>query len=386
MGDSNKRIETKLIHSGEPQPRILGSVMMPIFQSAMYECREELDYHNIQYIRLSNTPNHEALHKKLKDLENAEAALVTTSGMAAISTTILALMSSGDHLLAQDCLYGGTHNFITQDLPAFKIDFDFFKGDDLSRLEGKLKKNTKAILVETMTNPLLQVADLKEIVQFAKDHGLISIIDNTIASPINFRPAEWGFDLSLQSGTKYLNGHSDLVAGAVIGKEDLVRKITRKLNHFGGSLDPHAAFLLHRGLKTLAVRMRFQNESTLKISNFLQKHPKVSKVNYPGLEDNPYHTLAKELFDGFSGVLSFQLQGGQKASARFIEKTTLPIQAPSLGGIETLITQPAKTSHGGIKPEERKCLGISDDLIRISVGVEATEDLIEDFEKALSTI
>lgn len=386
MGGSNKKLETKLIHSGEPEPRILGAVMMPIFQSTMYECPEDLKYHEIQYIRLSNTPNHQALHEKLRDLENAEGALVTASGMAAISTALLTVLSSGDHLLAQECLYGGTHNFLTQDFPGFGLSFDFFNGDDLGRLEKKLKVNTKAIFVETMTNPLLQVADLSGIVQFAKANGLISIIDNTIASPVNFRPIEWGFDLSIHSCTKYLNGHSDLVAGAVLGKKNLINKITRKLNHLGGSLDPHAAFLLHRGLKTLAVRMKFQNNSALKIAQFLEGHPKVSIVHYPGLERNPYYGRACELFNGFSGVLSFELRGGTKAAQGFIQKTTLPIQAPSLGGIETLITRPAKTSHGGMSIEDRKRLGISDRLIRISIGIESTEDLIEDFEQALAVL
>ncbi|HEX9757587.1 MAG TPA: aminotransferase class I/II-fold pyridoxal phosphate-dependent enzyme [Nitrospiria bacterium] len=384
MGNSKQKLETKLIHSGEPKPRILGSVMMPIFQSTMYECSEELNYHDIQYIRLNNTPNHRALHEKLRDLENAEDALVTASGMAAISTALLTVLSSGDHLLAQECLYGGTHNFLTQDFPGFGLSFDFFTGDDLSGLEKKLKKNTKAIFVETMTNPLLQVADLKGIVLFAKAHHLISIIDNTIASPVNFRPIEWGFDLSIHSGTKYLNGHSDIVAGAVLGNKNLIHKITRKCNHLGGSLDPHAAFLLHRGLKTLAIRMKAQNESALKMAQFLKGHPAVSVVHYPGLEENPYHQRAKELFSGFSGVLSFELKGGPNSAERFIQKTTLPIQAPSLGGIETLITRPAKTSHGGMSVEDRIKLGISDGLIRVSVGIESTEDLIEDFKQALN--
>jgi cystathionine beta-lyase/cystathionine gamma-synthase len=376
-----KRLETKLIHAGEQ--RIQGAVIMPIFQSAMFEYAGETSYHDLKYIRLNNTPNHIALHQKLTALENAEAALVTGSGMAAISTALLTVLSSGDHLLAQDCLYGGTHDFITKDFSGFGISFDFINGNDPDSWKKKLKPRTKAIYVETMTNPLLQVADLKAIVEFAKNHGLISMVDNTFASPVNFRPPEWGFDLSLHSCTKYLNGHSDIVAGAVIGRADWVKKITHKLNHLGGSLDPHAAFLLHRGMKTLAVRMRCQNESGLKVAQFLEEHPSVAGVNYPGLKTHPQHKRARELFEGFGGVLSFELKGGVEAAERFIRRTTLPIAAPSLGGIETLITRPVTTSHSGLSPEYRKKLGITDSLIRISLGIEATEELIEDFNQAL---
>ncbi len=383
MAKLYKHIETKLIHAGEPEPLIGGAVSMPIFQSAMFEYTGETSYHDLKYIRLNNTPNHIALHQKLAALENAEAALVTASGMAAISTTLLTVLSSGDHLLAQECLYGGTHDFITKDFATFGISFDFID-DDPDSWKRKLRPNTKAVFVETMTNPLLQVTDLKAVVEFAKAHGIVLLIDNTFASPVNFRPPEWGFDLSLHSCTKYLNGHSDIVAGAVIGRADLIEKITHKLNHLGGSLDPHACFLLHRGMKTLAVRMKCQNESALKIAKFLEDHQAIEKVNYPGLESHPGHQRARELFDGFSGMLSFELKGGVESAERFIQNTTLPVIAPSLGGIETLITRPATTSHSGLSPKDRQKLGISDSLIRVSVGIEATEDIIEDFEQALT--
>jgi len=384
MSKIYKHLETKLIHAGEPDPLINGAVSMPVFQSSTFEYTGATSYHDLKYIRLNNTPNHIALHQKLAALENAEAALVTASGMAAISTTLLSILSCGDHLLAQECLYGGTHDFITKDLEMFGISYDFIDGDDPGSWKYKLKPNTKAIYIESMTNPLLQVADLTAVVEFAKAHGFISLIDNTFSSPVNFRPPEWDFDLSLHSCTKYLNGHSDIVAGAVIGRADLIEKITHKLNHLGGSLDPHACFLLHRGLKTLAVRMRHQNESALKIAKFLEKHSAIKKVNYPGLESHPRHQRASELFDGFSGMLSFELNDGVQAAERFIQNTTLPISAPSLGGVETLITRPVTTSHSGMSPEDRQAMGISDALIRLSVGIEATEDLIEDFDQALN--
>ncbi len=383
MAKTYKRLETKLIHAGEPDPLINGAVSIPVFQSSTFEYSGQTNYHDLKYIRLNNTPNHIALHQKLAALENAEAAVVTSSGMAAISTTILALLSSGDHFLAQECLYGGTHEFILKDLSALNISFDFIDGDTPQDWEGKLRSNTKVVYVETITNPLLQIADLKAVVEFAKSNNLISIIDNTFASPINFRPPELGFDLSIHSCTKYLNGHSDIVAGAVIGRGELIEKILHKLNHLGGSLDPHACFLLHRGMKTLAVRMNYQNESALEIARFLENHQAIEKINYPGLKSHPGHQRACDLFDGFSGMLSFEVKGGVEAAERFIQNTTLPIVAPSLGGVESLITRPVTTSHSGLSQEDLQKLGISDSLIRVSIGIEATEDLIEDFKQAL---
>ncbi|MCS6806292.1 MAG: aminotransferase class I/II-fold pyridoxal phosphate-dependent enzyme [Acidobacteriota bacterium] len=383
MTTTFKHIETKLIHAGEPVPRINGAVSLPIFQTAQFEYAGEDDYHDLRYIRLSNSPNHLALHEKLAALENAEAALVTGSGMAAITTTLMTILSAGDHLLAQSCLYGGTHDFITKDFAALGLTYDFIDADDPASWASYLRPRTKAIYVETMTNPLLQVGDLEAVVAFAREHGLVSIIDNTFATPINFRPAEWGFDLSLHSATKYLNGHSDMVAGAVIGRGDLVESIKRKLDHLGGALDPHACFLLHRGLKTLAVRMKQHNQSALQLGQFLQEHPAVACVNYPGLPTHPRHQRARRLFNGFSGMISFELHGGTEAAERFMRRTTLPIIAPSLGGVETLITRPATTSHRGLSPQERQRLGISDGLIRVSVGLEATEELIADFDQAL---
>ncbi len=380
----NQRIETKLIHAGEPHPHKDGAVTLPIYQTAMYEVQNTTDYHDIAYIRLNNTPNHVALHTKLAALENAEAALVTASGMAAISAALLTVLKVDDHLLVQDCLYGGTHNFITEDFPAFGIEYDFIDGNAPETWKDKLKPNTRAIYVESMSNPLLQIADLKQVPQFAGNHGLVSLIDNTFPSPINFRPIELGFDISLHSCTKYLNGHSDIVAGAAISTHNYIKKITHKLNHLGGCLDPHACFLLHRGIKTLAVRMKQHNDSALKIARFLQQHPLIAGINYPGLASHPAHERAKELFDGFSGMLSFELKGGLETAVRFTELTCLPVRAPSLGGVETLITQPAQTSHSGMSPEARAKAGIHDGLIRVSVGIEATEELIEDFAQALS--
>jgi len=379
------KLETTLVHGGEPEPRIRGAVALPIFQSSTYlsGAAEEGHYHDIRYVRLSNSPNHEVLHRKLALLEGGEAALVTSSGMAAIATSLLTILSSGDHILLQRGVYGGTHAFALRELKDFGVAVDFIDAGDPSSWERSLRPTTRAIYVEAMTNPLLQVADLDAVVAFARAHRLVSLIDSTFASPVNFRPIERGFDLCLHSATKYMNGHNDLGAGAVIGSTSLIKKIKERLDHLGGVLDPHACFLLHRGLKTLALRVRHQNESALRIARFLSEQPSVARVHYAGLESHKDHARARKLFAGFGGVLSFEPRGGEAAALRLLDRLKIPLRAPSLGGVETLITLPAKTSHAGLSPREREELGITDGLIRLSVGIEATEDLLEDFRQAL---
>jgi cystathionine beta-lyase/cystathionine gamma-synthase len=380
-----KRIETQLIHAGTPQPRIQGAVALPIFQSANFEYAGESRYDDLKYIRLNNTPNHVALHRTLAALERAPAALVAASGMAIIATTLLTVLGQGDHLLAQNCLYGGTHALLTTDFPRFGIACSFIDGDAPQSWEAALRPNTKVIYVEAMTNPLLEVADLRAVVRFARAHNLLSIIDSTFASPINFLPIAAGFDLALHSATKYLNGHSDIVAGAAVGASDTIERITHKMNHLGGAMDPHAAFLLYRGLKTLALRVRQQNQSALEIAKFLAGHRAVTRVNYAGLDSHAQHARARELFEGFGGVLSFELEGTASRAEQFMHRTQIPIVAPSLGGVETLLTRPAVTSHASLSADDRRRLGISDRLIRMSVGIEATDELIEDLAQALES-
>ena len=378
-----KRLETKVVRAGSPSPRIEGAVVTPIFQSAMYEYAGETSYHDLKYIRLNNTPTHTALHAKLAAIENGEAALAAASGMAAISTTLLTVLAPGDHLLAQDCLYGGTLDLLNTELAALGIETSFIDADAPASWPALVRPNTRAIYVESLTNPLLQIADLEAVVRFAREHGLVSLIDNTFATPVNFQPLRHGFDLALHSATKYLNGHSDIVAGAVIGGRDWIERITHRLNHLGGSLDPHAAFLLDRGMKTLVVRVRHQNDSAQRIAEQLQRHPAVTHVNYAGLASHPRHERARRLFAGFSGMLSFEISGGAAAADRFMARTTLPIIAPSLGGPETLLTRPSLTSHAGMDPERRRQAGITDGLIRMSVGLEATDEIVDDLLHAL---
>lgn len=386
MTKDNQSFETKLIHAGEPKPRIDGAINVPIFQSSTYEYAGEGSYHDVRYLRLSNTPNHLALHKKLAALEGAEAALVTSSGMSAITTALLTFLKTGDHLLAHNTLYGGTADFVNNELPRYGIERDLIDATNPSDWESKLKPNTKVIYVETITNPIMDIPELGKIVEFAKTHELISMIDNTFASPVLYCPVVQGFDLSLHSCTKYINGHSDIVAGAVIGSADYLDQVTKKLNHLGGSLDSNACFLLHRGVKTLALRMNKQCENAMLIAPFLENHPQLKKVNYPGLESNSSFERAKEHLCGFGAMLSFEIDGDVDQADQFINHLQYAIKAPSLGGVETLVTRPVTTSHALMDKAERKVAGISDTLIRYSVGIEAADDLIADLQQALEHI
>ncbi len=383
MADRTSSIDTKLIHAGEPEPRIGDAVVPPIFQSSTFEYTGTGSYDDLRYARLSNTPTHDILHAKLASLENAEAALATSSGMAAITSALLSVLRQGDHLLVHNCLYGGTHSFVFDDLPGWGIAVDTFDPTDPDSWGNLVRPSTKVIYAETITNPLIQVGELEAIAAFAKDRGLVSMIDNTFASPLNFRPAEWGFDLSLHSATKYLNGHTDLAAGAVIGSAKLVEAVRRTTNHLGGSLDAHACFLLHRGVKTLAVRVRQQNHNAARIAVFLEGHAAVASVNYPGLASNRDHQRAGRFLDDFGGMLSFEVNGGVEAARQVVKGVRLPIEAPSLGGVETLITRPSTTSHAGMPPQARAAAGVTDSLIRMSVGIEAADDLIADLDQAL---
>jgi cystathionine beta-lyase/cystathionine gamma-synthase len=359
-------------------------VALPIFQSSTFEYGGESSYHDVHYVRLSNTPNHDALHAKLAALEETESALVTSSGMAAIASALLALLAPGDHVLAHRCLYGGTRSFFTEDLAALGVETTFVDAHRPESFAPSLTGKTKLFYVESMTNPLLEVAELDEVVAFCKANGLVSVIDSTLATPYNFRPATRGFELVLHSATKFLNGHSDIAAGALAGSRELVGRIKHKVDHLGGILDPHACFLLSRGMRTLDLRMERHNQNALAVARFLASHAAVAAVYYPGLETHPGHARAKAWFHGSGGLLSFRPKGGVPAAERFLARVKLAASAPSLGGPETLVTRPATTSHAGQTAEERAELGITDDLVRVAIGLEAAEDLLEDFGHALA--
>ncbi|GIG69430.1 trans-sulfuration enzyme family protein [Phytomonospora endophytica] len=380
------RIETLAVHAGEQRPGPEGSVVYPIYQATVYSVEPDTAYDDMKYMRLNSTPSQVYLHGKLAALEGAEAAVATSSGMAAITTTLHTLLKAGDHLIVADVLYGGTHDFITERAEALGWSYTFVDAQRPETWAAAVTPRTRVIYVETIANPLMRVARMPEVVDFAREHGLTSVVDNTFAGPVNYRPIPAGFDVVVHSATKSLNGHSDLTAGVIAGGAELVERVRHILNLYGGSLDAHPGFLLARGLKTLALRVRAQNENARALAGFLADHPKVAEVNYAGLPSHVDHTHASRFLSGFGGMLSLRLTGGVDAAEALFDGLRLPYVAPSLGGVESLITRPALTSHAGMTAEARAASGITDDLIRLSCGVEAAEDLVADFENALRKV
>jgi len=377
-------IETQAVHAGAPTTRTAGALVEPIFQSATFETEDTPDGPHQRYIRLSNTPSHERLQRRIAALEGAEAGLVAASGMSAISTAMLTVLRPGDHLLIQSVLYGGTYELATKELPRLGVGVDFIDGSRPDTWAEKVTPKTRAIYVEAISNPLMRVTDLGRVVELARAHGLTSMIDATFVSPANFRAAAFGFDLVLHSATKYLNGHSDVVCGAIAGSAELIEEARGSMVRFGGSLDPHAAFLFERGLKTLPLRVERQNETAFRLSMALEREPSVQCVHYPLLESSPDRELAQSLFRGCGGVFSFEIEGGVEAADRLISNLRIPTYSPSLGGVETLITLPCRTSHVGLTPEQRLEMGVTDSLVRVAVGIEHVDDLIADFTQALT--
>jgi cystathionine gamma-synthase/cystathionine gamma-lyase/cystathionine beta-lyase len=376
-------IDTLAVHAGERRPGPDGSVVFPIYQGTVFEVAPGTDYHDLKYIRLNSTPSQVYLHDKLAALEGAEAALATASGMAALTSVLHTVLGAGDHLLAADCLYGGSHDFLVRRAEALGWTYTFVDPHAPDTWAAALTPDTRAFLVEAIVNPLVRVPPLREVAEFAGRHGLTSIIDNTFASPVNLRPLKLGFDLCFHSATKYLNGHADLVAGSVAGSREMVERVRHTLNLYGGTLDPHAGFLLARGLKTLGLRVRAQNHNALALAEFLDAHPAVVEVSYPGLVTHPDHRHAAELLAGFGGMLSMRVAGGVDAAETVLEALRIPYVAPSLGGVQSLVTRPATTSHAGMTPQARAAAGITDDLIRVSCGIEDAADLVADFAQAL---
>jgi cystathionine beta-lyase/cystathionine gamma-synthase len=306
--------------------------------------------------------------------------------MAAITTSFLSLLKAGDHVVAQRDIYGGVIKFLSQWLPKLGIETTFVDTNDIEQHERAIRPNTKIMHVESPTNPNVRVVDLEKIAALARKHGLITTIDSTFSTPINCRPAEWGIDLVLHSGTKYFGGHSDIICVIAAGRRDLIEQIHHTRTTLGCCMDPHAVFLLLRGIKTLAVRVERQNESALRIAEFLSQHPKIARVHYPMLKGHPDHAIAKRQIVGGGGVLSFEVEGSGADACRVGEALSLFTLAPSLGGVDSLVSIPVLTSHAMISPELRKKMGVTDQMIRLSVGIEHVEDLIADLEKGLAVL
>ncbi len=384
------RPETESVRGGSSVKKRNAPVVEPIFQSSTFQVVDSEEQVRVAdtdryYTRYGN-PTHTAVENAIAELEGADAALVFASGMNAISTSILALLKSGDHIVAQQDLYGGTGKFLSTWAPRFGIETTFVETNNLDDHARAVRPNTKLLYLESPTNPTLRLVDLRKAGALAREHGLISMVDSTFATPINTRPVELGIDIVLHSGTKYLGGHADLICGAVAGRDDLIAKIWETRTTLGGVMDPHAAFLLLRGMKTLAVRIERQNASALRIAEFLSQHAKVRSVNYPFLSRHPERALAMEQMKGGGGMLSFEVEGTGKDAEKVSEAMRLFTLATSLGGVESLVSIPVITSHAMISPEHRRKMGVTEQLVRLSVGIENCDDLIADLDQALAVV
>lgn len=367
---------TQSVHAGSAGDPLFGGVVTPIYPSAAYDYDAE-----VRYPRYYNTPNQKAAVEKLVALENGQDGLMFSSGMAAIMTSLFAMVKAGDHILFQHDLYGGTHHAALHELERYGMEYTMADVSDLKTFEKAIRKNTKVIYVETPSNPLLKITDLKAVAGIAKKYGIITIIDNTFASPVNQNPFDLGIDIVTHSGTKYIGGHSDICCGAIVSSKKLTEKIRQSAMHFGGSLDAQSCYLVERSLKTIVLRVKQQNANALSLAKFLESEPKIKAVYYPGLKNHPGHAIArKQMPGGFGGMLSFEVKGDPD---KVIKKLKYIKRAISLGGVESTITSPVKTSHAKLTTAERKQVGISDKLLRLSVGIEDAQDLINDIKSAL---
>lgn len=390
---------TRAVHGGANRHKAHNSLTTPLVQTATYTFHDTQDLirfmenktwgdgdNREEYGRYGN-PTVTAVERKLAALDGGDDAVLFASGMAAITSTLLTILPAGAHIVITDDCYRRTRQFCLTFLKRFGIETTVVPMGDYEAMEAAIvPKKTRLILSESPTNPYLRIADLDRIAQLGQRHRLLTVIDSTFATPINQRPLEWGIDLVIHSATKYLSGHNDILAGVVVGRGDRIRALRESRGVLGGIVDPHAAFLLDRGLKTLGVRLGQQNASALAIARFLEAHPAIERVWYPGLPSHPDHEVAAAQMVGFGGVVTFEVKGDLQTTGQFIDRLRIPYIAPSLGGVESLIEQPALMSYYEKTSEERAALGIKDNLVRLAVGIEDTDDLIEDLEQALTVL
>jgi cystathionine beta-lyase/cystathionine gamma-synthase len=382
--------ETESVRGGVNLKKRHAAMAQPIYQTSTFQVSDSDQQlratgSDMYYTRYGN-PTHTAVEQAIAELEGTDTALLFSSGMTAITTSILALAKSGDHIVAQRDLYGGVTKFLSNWASKFGIETTFVDTSDYDQHVRAIRPNTKLLYLESPTNPTLRVVDLRRASAIARERGLVTLIDSTFATPINTRPAEFGIDVVLHSGTKYLGGHTDLICGVATGRRDLIDKIRETRTTLGGIMDPHAAFLLLRGMKTLAVRVQRQNQSALRIAEFLSRHSQVRSVNYPFLQGHPQRALAIEQMKGGGGLLSFEVEGSGEDARKVSESLQLFTLAPSLGGVESLVSIPVLTSHLMISAEHREKMGITEQLVRLSVGIENTDDLIADLNQALAMV
>jgi len=382
--------ETSAVRGGVDLSKKNGPLAIPVYQTSTFEVsdmeQQAAATHTDRFYTRYGNPTHTVAQDAIAELEGTDAALLFSSGMSAITTSMLALLKAGDHIVAQRDIYGGVTKFLTQWLPRLGIETTLVDTTDYDQHRRAIKDNTKLLYLESPTNPLVRIVDLQQVAAIARERGLISMIDSTFSTPINCRPAEFGIDLVMHSGTKYFAGHSDLICGIIAGKQPLIDRIHETRTTLGCNMDPHAAWLLLRGMKTLAIRVQRQNTNALKAAQFLASHPKVSKVHYPFLEGNPQRSLAMQQMKGGGGVLSFEVDGTGEDARRFAEALELFTLAPSLGGVDSLVTLPVVTSHAMIRAEEREQMGVTEQMVRLSIGIENVDDLIADLERGLAVV
>lgn len=364
------------VHAGSKGDPMYGGVSSPIYPSSA------IDYDtDVKYPRYFNTPNQVAVAEKVAALEHAEAGLVFSSGMAGIMTSMLAVVKSGDHIVFQNDLYGGTYHAALHELGRYGISYSMVDAADPDNFSRAIKPNTRLIYIETPSNPLLRITDISAVATIARQHGVLTMIDNTFASPVNQNPTTLGIDIVAHSATKYIGGHSDMCGGVVVSNAALTEQIRKSALHFGGSIDAHAAWLMERSLKTIVIRVRQQNANAQAIAEALAQDSRITKVHYPGLPSHPDHHIAKkQMTGGFGGMLSFEIKGD---TTEFTRRLNVISRAVSLGGVESTVSEPKRTSHASLTPAERQAAGISDQLIRLSVGIEEAQDLIDDIKGAL---
>jgi cystathionine beta-lyase/cystathionine gamma-synthase len=385
-----RRPETAAVHGFSKLEKKNGPVSTPIYQTSTFEVTDNDEQLRVTatdryYTRWGN-PTITVAEQTLAALEGVEAARTFASGMGAITTTIMALLKTGDHIVAQRDIYGGVTKFLSQWLPHLGIETTFVDTTDYAQHERAIRPNTKLLYLESPTNPTLRIIDFKKTATLARQHGLISMLDSTFGTPINQHPAEYGIDLVMHSGTKYLSGHADLTCGVVAGRKDLIDQINDTRTTLGNCMDPHAAWMLIRGLKTLAVRVARQNENALRVAQFLDQHAKVRRVHYPFLSSHPQHAIAREQMSGGSGVVTFEVEGTGEDARRVSEAMRLFTLATSLGGVESLVSIPVLTSHAMISAEQREKMGVTEQMVRLSVGIESADDLIADLDHALEAV
>ena len=386
MADPTRKmgLSTNAIHGGETRPTPGMGVTAPLVQSVNY-VQEPGTSEGLLYTRYGNAPNAERVQKRLAVLEGTEAALVLASGMGATACSMLALLRPGDHLISSSWIYGGTRKLFTEDLMGMGIEVSFVNPLEPRAWRKGLKKNTRVIFLESPVNPTCRVLEMNSLQSLAHAQGIALVVDSTFASPVNFRPVEHGVDVVIHSATKYLNGHHDILCGVVCGNEPFIDEVRRKMTVWGQAPDPFACWLLERGLKTLDVRVRRQNENAMRIAQWCSTKPQIAKVHYPGLPNHPDHEIAKSILDGYGGMMAIELKGGGAATLKFVRKLQLFTYAASLGGVDSLVIEPRYSSHEHMTPEERERIGIPDGFLRMSIGLENAEDLIADIEQALHT-